>query len=107
MARHLVTRHGVRHLLLLAARASPPPAPSPGAELAAAGAEVTIAACDVADRGALARVLDAIPTAHPLTAVVHAAGVLDDGVLDGADSDQQVDRVLRAQARRRLCTCTS
>ncbi len=25
--------------------------------------------------------LDAIPPAHPLTAVIHAAGVLDDGVL--------------------------
>ncbi|CAM5272141.1 hypothetical protein SDIAM103S_00313 [Streptomyces diastaticus subsp. diastaticus] len=78
---------------------SPEPAPStwycsaaealgaPGAdalraELEATGARVTLVACDAADRDALAGVLDGIPADTPLSAVVHAAGVVDDGVLD-------------------------
>ncbi|GAA1004166.1 hypothetical protein GCM10009576_097480 [Streptomyces rhizosphaericus] len=63
-------------------------------ELTALGAEVTIAACDAADREALAAVLAAIPERYPLSAVVHAAGVLDDGVLD-AMSVERVAGVLR------------
>ncbi|MEU0927084.1 type I polyketide synthase [Streptomyces malaysiensis] len=63
-------------------------------ELTALGAEVTIAACDTADRDALAAVLAAIPERYPLNAVVHAAGVLDDGVLDSM-SVERVAGVLR------------
>jgi short-subunit dehydrogenase involved in D-alanine esterification of teichoic acids len=50
-------------------------------ELTAAGARVTLSACDVADRDALKRLLDSVPLDHPLTGVIHAAGVIDDGVL--------------------------
>ncbi|MGW6787769.1 type I polyketide synthase [Streptomyces chartreusis] len=85
--------------LLLVSRRGPD---APGAddlrrELAAVGCEVDIAACDVADRDALAALLAAIPAERPLTAVVHAAGVLDDGVLERLTPDRFAD-VFRAKA---------
>ncbi|MBC6451485.1 acyltransferase domain-containing protein [Actinokineospora sp. HBU206404] len=67
VAEHLVTRHGVRRLLLIGGHGGE-------AELAALGAEVSTVACDLSDRDDLARVLAGIPAEHPLTAVVHAAG---------------------------------
>ena len=95
LARHLVTRRGARHLLLTSRRG--PAAEGMAeleAELTAAGAAVTVAACDAADRQALADLLAAVPAEHPLTAVVHAAGVLDDGVVS-ALTPERVDHVLR------------
>ncbi|MGC5346989.1 type I polyketide synthase [Streptomyces sp. DT171] len=95
VARHLVAEHGVRRLVLTSRR-------GPGAvgaaelrdELVAAGAEVEVVACDVADRDALAALLAEVPPEHPLTAVVHAAGELADGVVD-AMTPAQLQRVLR------------
>ncbi|MFF7976636.1 SDR family NAD(P)-dependent oxidoreductase [Streptomyces sp. NPDC007905] len=92
-ARHLATAHGVRHLLLLSRRG--PAAEGAGelvAELAELGCEARVAACDVSDRAQLAAVLGALE--HPLTAVVHAAGVLDDGVIESM-SAEQIERVMR------------
>ncbi|MFD0428364.1 beta-ketoacyl reductase [Streptomyces zhihengii] len=66
-------------------------------ELAALGAQVTVAACDVADRHALAAVIAAVPAEWPLTGVVHAAGVLDDGMLDGL-SPERLASVMRPKA---------
>ncbi|WP_461712437.1 SDR family NAD(P)-dependent oxidoreductase, partial [Streptomyces sp. DSM 41013] len=63
-------------------------------ELTALGATVTITACDAADRHALTSVLDDIPAEHPLTAVVHTAGVLDDGLLSSLTEERLAD-VLR------------
>ncbi|MFD4833564.1 SDR family NAD(P)-dependent oxidoreductase [Streptomyces uncialis] len=95
LARHLVAAYGARHLVLASRRGTAAEGmPDLLAELEAAGAQVTVTACDVADREALAGLLAAVPAAHPLTAVVHAAGVLDDGTLTALGADQ-VDRVLR------------
>ncbi|WP_063771871.1 type I polyketide synthase [Kitasatospora mediocidica] len=82
LARHLVTRHGVRRLVLVSRRGLVAEgAPELVAELAGLGAVVTVAACDVTDRAAVAALLAAVPAEHPLTGVVHTAGVLDDGVI--------------------------
>jgi NAD(P)-dependent dehydrogenase (short-subunit alcohol dehydrogenase family) len=92
VARHLVAEHGVRHLLLLSRRGRDADGV---AELERElDATVTVAACDVTDRDALAAVIAAIPGEHPLTAVVHSAGVLDDGVIE-AITPERLDRVLR------------
>ncbi|MFC7639648.1 SDR family NAD(P)-dependent oxidoreductase [Streptosporangium lutulentum] len=82
VAAHLVASYGVGRLVLVSRRGEE----APGAvalreRLEAAGAYVEFAACDVADRAALAALIAAVPAEHPLTAVVHAAGVLDDGVV--------------------------
>ncbi|MET9293111.1 thioester reductase domain-containing protein [Streptomyces sp. NPDC003077] len=94
-ARHLVFRHGVRHLLLTSRRgAESAGAAELVAELTDAGAQVTVAACDAADREALAGVLAGIPVEHPLSAVVHTAGVLDDGLITSL-SQERLESVLR------------
>nr|WBO81702.1 SDR family NAD(P)-dependent oxidoreductase [Streptomyces sp. SBE_14.2] len=95
VARHLVAVHGVRHLLLAGRRGpAAPGADALRASLEAAGADVTIAACDVADPDALAELLAAVPQAHPLGAVFHAAGVIDDGVI-GTLTPERLSAVLR------------
>ncbi|MFB9682799.1 type I polyketide synthase [Amycolatopsis plumensis] len=94
-ARHLVRSCGVRHLLLTSRRG--PDAPGAAdlvAELRDLGATVDLAACDLTDRGALADLLAGVPADRPLSAVVHAAGVLDDALLT-ALTPEQVHSVLR------------
>ena len=97
VARHLVTEHGVRHLLLVGRRGiDAPGAAALQGELTELGAHVTVAACDVADRESLKQLLATVPTAAPLRVVVHAAGVVDDGVLT-ALTPERMEGVLRAK----------
>ncbi|MFI8768848.1 SDR family NAD(P)-dependent oxidoreductase [Streptomyces sp. NPDC053792] len=98
VARHLATAHGIRHLVLTSRQgAAAPGADELVAALAETGARTTIVACDAADRTALQAVLADIDPGHPLTAVVHAAGTLDDTAVDQL-TPNQVDRVLRPKA---------
>ncbi|MFE3329601.1 type I polyketide synthase [Streptomyces sp. NPDC059176] len=95
LARHLVTRHGVRDLLLTSRRGpAAPGAAALEAELSALGARVTIAACDTADREALAGLLATVPDDRPLKAVVHTAVVTDDGIVLSL-TPERLDAVLR------------
>ncbi|GLV77856.1 hypothetical protein Shyhy02_58560 [Streptomyces hygroscopicus subsp. hygroscopicus] len=90
-----LARNGAAHLVLASRRgADAPGAAELEAELTGLGAKVTLAACDVTDRAALAETLAAIPADQPLTAVVHTAAVIDDGVIEGL-TPGQVERVLR------------
>ncbi|WUV20342.1 SDR family NAD(P)-dependent oxidoreductase [Streptomyces sp. NBC_01485] len=94
LARHLAAERGARHLLLASRRGRDAEGVSElTAELAGLGAQVTVAACDVSDRSATAALLASVDAAHPLTAVVHSAGALDDGLLE-ALTPERLDRVL-------------
>lgn len=98
VARHLVTEHDARHLLLVGRRG----AAADGMrelteELTSLGASVTVQACDVSDRDAVTTLLEQIPAEHPLTAVIHAAGVLDDGTVEQL-TPERLESVLRPKA---------
>jgi polyketide synthase 12 len=93
LARHLVTAYGIQSLVLTSRRGIE----APGAaelkdELGSLGARVEIVACDVSDREAVRKLLQDLPTEPPLRGVVHAAGALDDGVIESLGAEQ-VERV--------------
>ncbi|HEY8980679.1 MAG TPA: type I polyketide synthase, partial [Streptomyces sp.] len=92
VTRRLAEHHGIRHLVLISRSGGD------AAEFDLPdGVQVTITACDAADRDALAAVLAAVPAEHPLTAVVHTAGVVHDAVVEAIDPDD-LDKVLRPKA---------
>ena len=98
LARHLVSARGSRHLVLMSRRGpAAPGAAGLAAALAGAGAAVRIVAGDAADRGAAAAVLATIAARRPLTAVVHAAGVIDDATVESL-TPQRMATVLAAKA---------
>ncbi|MET9701333.1 type I polyketide synthase, partial [Streptomyces sp. NPDC006529] len=84
---------GVERLVLTSRRG--PDAPGVAELVADLGVDVSVVACDVSDREALRELLASEGGA--LTAVVHTAGVLDDGVLD-ALTPERFKSVLRAKA---------
>ncbi|MFD8708580.1 SDR family NAD(P)-dependent oxidoreductase, partial [Kitasatospora sp. NPDC059648] len=95
VARHLVTGHGLRSLVLTSRRGlDAEGAPELVAELTGLGARVEVVACDVTDRSAVEALLKSVPAEHPLTAVVHTAGVIDDATI-GSLSPERLGRVLR------------
>ncbi|MFF7656927.1 SDR family NAD(P)-dependent oxidoreductase, partial [Streptomyces sp. NPDC007983] len=98
LARHLATTHGARRLLIAGRRGPDAPGASElREELAELNVDVRIVACDIADQNALAELLAAVPGEHPLTAVFHLAGVLEDGVLT-AQTPERLDAVLGPKA---------
>ncbi|MFJ4554244.1 SDR family NAD(P)-dependent oxidoreductase, partial [Streptomyces sp. NPDC088817] len=98
VARHLITEYGARHLLLASRRGPNAPGASElHAELTALGTSVTIASCDISERQAVAKLLATVPAEHPLTCVVHTAGVLDDGVVT-ALTPERMDTVFLPKA---------
>ncbi|SFQ99930.1 Acyl transferase domain-containing protein [Lentzea waywayandensis] len=93
VAGHLA-RQGARRLVLVSRRGyAAPGAADVVSGLTELGAEVTVVACDVADRARLAEVLAAVPD---LSSVIHTAGALDDGVVE-ALTPERIDAVLRAK----------
>ena len=98
LARHLVRVHGVRHLLLVSRQGEAAPGCAALiADLVAAGAAVTVRACDVAGRAALVQLLGAIPPERPLRAIVHTAAALADGIVE-ALRPEQIDATVRPKA---------
>jgi pimaricinolide synthase PimS1 len=94
LARHLAIDRGARRLLLVS-RSGPQAegAAQLEAELRERGCDVQIAACDVSQKAQLQELLATLPAAHPLSLVVHTAGVLDDGVIELLDGER-LSRVL-------------
>ena len=97
IARHLAAELDQQSLVLLLSRRGPqaPGTATLAADLAILGTTVRLIAADVADPGHLAAVIEAIPAEAPLRAVVHAAGLLDDGVIDAGLTSDRVNAVLR------------
>jgi polyketide synthase 7 len=97
LARHLVDRYGVAHVVLVSrAGADADGVAELVGQLQGAGAQVSVMACDVADRDAVAAMLAQVPAQYPLRGVIHAAGILDDGLISSLSPDR-VDAVLRAK----------
>ncbi|CQD13553.1 RifB protein [Mycobacterium lentiflavum] len=97
VAAHLVARYGVAHVVLASrSGADGEGVPEVVDQLETAGAQVSVVACDVADREALAALIAGLPARYPLKGVFHAAGVLDDGLIASL-TPQRMAPVLRAK----------
>lgn len=81
-----LARRGARHLVLAGRKAPSPDATAVLERLAGGGVSVRCASLDVADAAAVRALFGAGAAAQPpLRGIVHAAGVLDDGVVERQD----------------------
>jgi acetoacetyl-CoA synthetase len=77
-----LVEHGARHLALVGRRAPSAPASAALDRLRALGATLHVAQIDIARADEVARLFERLAVeAPPLAGVIHAAGVLEDGVL--------------------------
>ncbi|SCD28201.1 polyene macrolide polyketide synthase/pimaricinolide synthase PimS1 [Streptomyces sp. BvitLS-983] len=98
MARYLVAERGVRDLVLVSRRGGDAPgAAELVAELREGGAAVEVVACDLSDRESVVDLVGSLVSGRGLLAVVHAAGVGDNGLL-GSLTPDRFDAVLGAKA---------
>nr|WP_244215746.1 SDR family NAD(P)-dependent oxidoreductase [Kitasatospora purpeofusca] len=98
VARHLVESHGVRRLVLVSRSGAQAPGAAELVEgIEALGASVEVLAADVSERPVVDELVRRVPAEHPLTAVVHTAGALADGVFDGR-SAERLDEVFAPKA---------
>ncbi|HEY8982330.1 MAG TPA: SDR family NAD(P)-dependent oxidoreductase, partial [Streptomyces sp.] len=98
LARHLVDHHGMRHLTLVSRQGpSAPGSQDLVDELTGLGAQVRVVACDVSHRDAVTDLIAGVSEQHPLTAVIHAAAALDDGMITSL-TPERVDTVMRPKA---------
>ncbi|MEW2378348.1 type I polyketide synthase [Micromonospora sp. NPDC047812] len=89
VAQHLVSVHGVRSLVLVSRRGAEAAGAAELSErLSAAGASVRVVACDVTDRDQVGALVAEIAAGGRLAGVVHTAGVLDDGVVEGLTAER-------------------
>ncbi|MBI4852597.1 MAG: amino acid adenylation domain-containing protein [Acidobacteria bacterium] len=97
IAKHLVNNYGAKHLLLTSRQGmAAPRAEALKAALEQQNANVEIAACDVADYSSVKLLIDSIPKEHPLIAVIHCAGALEDGLLL-SQNNESINKVLSAK----------
>ncbi len=95
VARHLVVAHGVQRLVLASRRGDEAPGVAGLVdELVGLGAAVSVVACDVSQRGDVEALIGGLAAGDALSAVVHAAGVVDDGMVESL-SVEQMGRVWR------------
>nr|WP_216216674.1 type I polyketide synthase [Amycolatopsis aidingensis] len=94
VARHVVSRGFGRVVLVSRRGLGAPGAVELRDELVGLGAQVWVVACDVGDRGAVGELVEWL--GGGLTAVVHAAGVVGDGVVESLDGGG-LGGVLRAK----------
>ena len=93
VARWLVER-GVKHLLLMGRSPANQSVNHQLRKLEQAGAKVVVAQADVADAQQVSQLLATVQkTLPPLRGIIHAAGVLDDGILQ-QQSWQRFERVM-------------